>query len=98
MQPETKTEFQNNPQPLPEMNNINWEYDEYGNLKYELLNNQIVFSPQTPTAENIANDMFNKTKMIAIVKALASGIVNGVNDPQFKKLTNILKDISNNII
>jgi hypothetical protein len=79
-----------NPLPTEKMNKLK---DNFGNDKFKLENNKIIFLNPTPTISQIYEEAFNKNfNLLKVSKLLIKGIHNE-NDTEFKDLEDILSYI-----
>lgn len=93
--------LKDNPKPIDEMKTPGWPCDEYGNLQYAMIDNQIVHRPQDADEQAVAVSTFNKTRLIKIIKALISEIdslrtiTGGVSSARYQKLKDLADNIQN---
>lgn len=87
--------LKNNPKPIHEFIGPGWEHDEYGNLQWAIINNEIVHVPQEPSQHQQSLGLINKTKLFKILKALVNGIDTGGTGQKYNNLKTVMDRIEN---
>lgn len=82
-----------NPPPIPQMSIPGWQRDQYGNYRFKMIDNEIRYTPTTPTTEQQSLKEVREIQFKYLLKILAKGILDR-NDPDFVNFLNKLNNIS----